>query len=115
MCVLRILERCMPRIPVEQVNPLEIALKARPQRRHRRQPNPALAHTLPPARGPPDLDVVRLLTTEQTAGVLGISIDTLSRMSARGEGPQRIKISPRRVAYRLFEIEAWLAQRAAAY
>jgi len=40
-----------------------------------------------------------------------ISDTTVWRMERRGEFPRRIRVSPRRVAWRRSEIEAWLEQR----
>jgi predicted DNA-binding transcriptional regulator AlpA len=56
-----------------------------------------------PALGAPD----RLITERSTAEILGISVDTLRRLNRRGEGPPRRKISPRRVGYKLSEVEAY--------
>jgi predicted DNA-binding transcriptional regulator AlpA len=42
-----------------------------------------------------------------TAEILGISPDTLRRLNRRGEGPTRRKISPRRVGYKVSEVEAY--------
>ena len=55
------------------------------------------------SKGAPD----RLLTERATAEILNISCDTLRRLSRRGEGPARRKISPRRVGYKLSEVEAY--------
>ena len=49
----------------------------------------------------------RLITERATAEILGISPDTLRRLSHRGEGPTRRKISPRRVGYKVSEVEAY--------
>ena len=57
------------------------------------------------------LDLYRMLDEAAAAHVLGVSPDTLKRMSQRGEGPPRIKISPRRVGYRLRDCVAWIEQR----
>lgn len=57
---------------------------------------------------PPGLDAYRVLAPAETAALIGVSTDTLLRMDARGEGPPRIRISPRRVGYRLRDCEAWL-------
>jgi hypothetical protein len=54
-----------------------------------------------------------LLPASAAAGMLGISADTLSRMSARGEGPPRIRVSRQR-RYSLAGLRQWkkaLAQR----
>jgi predicted DNA-binding transcriptional regulator AlpA len=49
----------------------------------------------------------RLITEHATAEILGISPDTLRRLGRRGEGPTRRKISPRRVGYKVSEVEAY--------
>jgi predicted DNA-binding transcriptional regulator AlpA len=52
---------------------------------------------------PPD----RLISEKTTAEILGISRDTLRRLGQRGKGPQRRKISQRRVGYKISEVEAY--------
>ena len=49
----------------------------------------------------------RLITERATAEILGISPDTLRRLGHRGQGPTRRKISPRRVGYKVSEVEAY--------
>jgi predicted DNA-binding transcriptional regulator AlpA len=49
----------------------------------------------------------RLITERAAAEILGISPDTLRRLNRRGEGPTRRKISPRRVGYKVSEVEAY--------
>jgi predicted DNA-binding transcriptional regulator AlpA len=49
----------------------------------------------------------RLITERAAAEILGISPDTLRRLNGRGEGPSRRKISPRRVGYKVSEVEAY--------
>jgi predicted DNA-binding transcriptional regulator AlpA len=51
--------------------------------------------------------VDRLITEQTTAEILGISPDTLRRLNRRGEGPTRRNISPRRIGYKLSEVEAY--------
>jgi predicted DNA-binding transcriptional regulator AlpA len=51
--------------------------------------------------------VDRLITEQATAEILGISPDTLRRLDRRGEGPIRRHISPRRIGYKLSEVEAY--------
>jgi predicted DNA-binding transcriptional regulator AlpA len=53
--------------------------------------------------GTPD----RLISERVAAEILNISPDTLLRINRRGEGPRRRKISPRRVGYKLSEVEAF--------
>jgi predicted DNA-binding transcriptional regulator AlpA len=45
---------------------------------------------------------------KQAASICGVSTDTLDRLSDKGEGPRRLKLSARRVGYRMSDIEAWL-------
>jgi predicted DNA-binding transcriptional regulator AlpA len=56
-----------------------------------------------PHSGAPD----RLISERATAEILSISPDTLRRLDKRKEGPTRRKISPRRVGYKLSEVEAY--------
>lgn len=49
----------------------------------------------------------RLISEKAAAEILNISPDTLRRINHRGEGPRRRKISPRRVGYKLSEVEAY--------
>jgi predicted DNA-binding transcriptional regulator AlpA len=46
---------------------------------------------------PPD----RIVSEKEACAIRNVSPDTLQRQAARGEGPERIKLSPRRVGYRL--------------
>jgi predicted DNA-binding transcriptional regulator AlpA len=72
-----------------------------------------------PKTGPPPLDAARLpdfaiVSREQASVILGVSIDTLKRLVAAGKGPPRIKVSEKRVGYRISDLKAWLEQRPAA-
>ena len=51
---------------------------------------------------PPTTD--RIVSEKEAAEIRGVSPDTLRRQAARGEGPTRIKLSPRRVGYRLSQL-----------
>jgi predicted DNA-binding transcriptional regulator AlpA len=53
-----------------------------------------------------------ILSRVQTARLINLSTDTLDRLVARGEGPPRVRISPRRVGHPLGSTRKWLAQRA---
>jgi hypothetical protein len=53
---------------------------------------------------PADVELERILTEEEYAELDGVSTDTVRRRSARGEGAPRLKLSPRRVGYRLRDI-----------
>lgn len=53
----------------------------------------------------------RVVSEVVAAEYIGLSTDTLKRACARGEGPRRIKLSTRRIGYRLRDLDAWLDQR----
>jgi predicted DNA-binding transcriptional regulator AlpA len=55
----------------------------------------------------------RGLSEIAAAKILGVSVRTLQRMSRRGEGPRRIRISPRRTIYRERECLDYVESRAA--
>jgi predicted DNA-binding transcriptional regulator AlpA len=70
-----------------------------------------------PAAGPPDLTRLpefAVVGREMAAVVLGISLETLKRMEARGQGPKRVKVSQKRVGYRLSDLRLWVEARTAA-
>ena len=46
----------------------------------------------------------RLISETEAASMYGISRDTLRRRFERGEGPPKIRMSPRRVGYRLRDV-----------
>ena len=48
----------------------------------------------------------RIISEHEAAAIYGVSPDTLQRRARRGEGPARLKLSPRRVGYRLGDILA---------
>lgn len=56
----------------------------------------------------------RVISEAAAADLLGLSAVTLKRMAARGEGPPRLKLSIRRVGYRLRDVESWVAKIEAA-
>jgi predicted DNA-binding transcriptional regulator AlpA len=47
------------------------------------------------------------LTTEQAAAFLGTSKHSLQMLRTRGDGPQFLKLGPRKVAYLQKDLEAW--------
>jgi hypothetical protein len=53
---------------------------------------------------PDDLLLERILSEEEYAAIDGVSVDTIRRRSARGEGARRIQLSPKRFGYRLRDI-----------
>lgn len=55
-------------------------------------------------------DYVRSM--RETAAILGVSVDTLRRLIARGDGPLVTRLSMRKLGIRDSDREAWLAERA---
>ena len=55
---------------------------------------------------PTGVELDRILTEQQYAEMDGVSVFTVRRRSARGEGARRIRLSQRRVGYRLRDILA---------
>ena len=56
---------------------------------------------------------VKILSRRDTAKMLDVSLDTLDRLARRNEGPQRIRLSVRRLGYRLSDIHRWQELRKA--
>jgi predicted DNA-binding transcriptional regulator AlpA len=63
-----------------------------------------------PAKLPPQIDLRsdRVLDPRTAAAILGISLMTLQRTWARGEGPKRIQLSARRIGIRARDLLAYL-------
>jgi predicted DNA-binding transcriptional regulator AlpA len=55
-------------------------------------------------------DADRIISEVETANFLGVSSPTLRRMGNRGQGPPRLKISTRRIGYRLHDIRKWMRE-----
>jgi predicted DNA-binding transcriptional regulator AlpA len=75
--------------------------------------NPAVPAT-DSARDVSRLPEFSVVGREQAATILGVSIETLKRLEARGKGPKRIRVSLKRVGYRLSDLRAWVEARTAA-
>jgi predicted DNA-binding transcriptional regulator AlpA len=58
---------------------------------------------------PQNIDPV--ISESEAAEAGNVSTSTLRRMHKRGEGPPRIRLSPRRIGYRRHDIEEWLSSR----
>jgi predicted DNA-binding transcriptional regulator AlpA len=59
----------------------------------------------PETPGQPNwIDLQRIVSEQEAAQLRGISVDTLRRQVDRGEGPTRVRLSPRRIGYRLGEV-----------
>lgn len=55
---------------------------------------------------------VGLLTPNEVADALGVTVGTLNNLRYRGEGPDFIKLGHRTIRYRQEDIEAWIESRA---
>jgi predicted DNA-binding transcriptional regulator AlpA len=53
----------------------------------------------------------RVISEHEAAKACGVSIATLRRRVAAGDGPPRIRLSVHRVGYRLRDLRAWLDAR----
>ena len=56
------------------------------------------------ASGPNWRDLEQIISEKEYAEMENVSVDTVRRRAARGEGPKRLRLSPRRVGYRLGDI-----------
>ena len=58
-----------------------------------------------------DLPDHAVLSKSQVCSITSLSEDTLARLHRRGEGPERLQLSPRRVGYTVGAVRAWLQKR----
>ncbi len=58
------------------------------------------------------INIPRIITRNELRQIVPYSPQWILVLEKRGEFPQRIAIGPRRVGWRLSEIEDWLARRA---
>ena len=54
------------------------------------------------------VDKVYFLSNHQTCEMLNLSISTINRMVKDGSFPQKVKLSPNRVGFRLSDVEEWV-------
>lgn len=52
-----------------------------------------------------------VLSDQQATELLGVSLDTLGRLDRGGDGPPRVKLSPRRHGRPVGELRKWVQQR----
>jgi predicted DNA-binding transcriptional regulator AlpA len=57
------------------------------------------------------LDSVRVLSRRETFSALNLDERTFDRIEATGNGPPKTQLSPRRIGYRLTDIQNWLDAR----
>jgi predicted DNA-binding transcriptional regulator AlpA len=75
--------------------------------------HPILLEALKSALSRPDLEAIRVLGRDKVIALLGISKMTFDRIEQRGDGPRRVRLSSRRIGYRVSDVKAWLDSRAA--
>ena len=51
------------------------------------------------------------LTMKEVSDLLGISVSTINRLIKRGDFPQKIKISPKRMIFMKREIDEWIKSK----
>lgn len=56
----------------------------------------------------PPLNIQPIMDSAELAGRLNISPATLRYWRHRGDGPKWFKMGPRRVMYRVSDVQAWL-------
>ncbi len=56
-------------------------------------------------------DSKKILPPRAAGEYLGISPLTLANWRVLGKGPRFIRLSSRKIAYRLYDLEAWLTER----
>jgi predicted DNA-binding transcriptional regulator AlpA len=62
---------------------------------------------------PPDLARHRVLNASQSAALIGLSLPQFRREYRKGEVPQPIRLSTRRLGWRVGDIIDWLAAKQA--
>jgi predicted DNA-binding transcriptional regulator AlpA len=58
------------------------------------------------------LNELRVLTAAEASDLLTVSVPVMERWRRAGTGPRFIRLSVRRVGYRLSDLRAWIAERA---
>ena len=54
-----------------------------------------------------DSDPAQLISESEAAQLLSVSVPTLRRMALRDQGPPRLRLSLRRIAYRVRDVRAF--------
>ena len=63
----------------------------------------------------PGIESVRVLKRNELLAALDMDKSTLDRMEARGEGPPKTQLSPKRIGYRIADVTRWLDGRRKCY
>ena len=51
------------------------------------------------------------LTIKEVSELLGISVSTINRLIKKGNFPNKVKLSPRRVVFMRYQVEEWIAEK----
>ena len=70
------------------------------------------AAVFPPIDLPPDIARQRVLTEKDAAAFVGLSHPSLERLRKAGTAPRHVRLSDRRLGYRICDLLAWLDARA---
>lgn len=65
-----------------------------------------------PTPSTPDVSDLRVLTAAEASALLTVSLPVMERMRARGTGPRFIRLSARRVGYRVADLRTWIEAQA---
>jgi len=57
------------------------------------------------------LEDIRVITEKQAVALLGLSERTWERQKKAGDVPPKIRLSPRRIGYRVCDLRAWQDSR----
>lgn len=57
------------------------------------------------------MELRKILTQKEAGEYLGISPLTLANWRVSGRGPLFVRLSPRKIGYRISDLEQWLAER----
>tara|TARA_B100000965_G_scaffold260621_1_gene219770 strand:+ start:791 stop:982 length:192 start_codon:yes stop_codon:yes gene_type:complete len=55
------------------------------------------------------------LTMKEVSELLGISVSTINRLIKSGDFPPKVKISPRRMVFMLYQIQEWIDNKRSNY
>lgn len=66
----------------------------------------------PPIELPPEIARQRVVDEKTAAEFLGLAAITLERARKAGTGPRHVRLSERRIGYRVCDLTAWLETRA---
>jgi len=62
--------------------------------------------------GDASLNELRVLTAAEASELLTVSVPVMERWRRAGIGPRFIRLSVRRVGYRVSDLRAWMTERA---